>query len=110
MAKAFHEDLGMIYSFPMFVNLQVAFAMPLSCYAQHPNYLFCTMFPFPCILQHYIEFDIHTIIKLEKLLGVKSFHGFINHLLHYEAILLVFSSKLSLSSIVRTIAPTFLGC
>jgi hypothetical protein len=37
------------------------------------------MFPFLVILHHYAEFDIHTIIILEKLLGVRSFGGFINH-------------------------------
>jgi hypothetical protein len=29
--------------------------------------------PFPCILQHYAEFDIHTIVTLEKLFGATSF-------------------------------------
>jgi hypothetical protein len=38
------------------------------------------VFQFLCILQHYTEFDIHTIISLEKLLGVRSFSGYINHL------------------------------
>jgi hypothetical protein len=40
------------------------------------------VFPFPGILQHYIEFNIHTIITLEKLLGARSFGGFIGHLAH----------------------------
>jgi hypothetical protein len=30
---AFHENLGTIFSFPMFANPQVAFAMFLLCYA-----------------------------------------------------------------------------
>jgi hypothetical protein len=29
--------------------------------------------PFPCILQHSTEFDIHTIATLEKLFGATSF-------------------------------------
>jgi hypothetical protein len=38
------------------------------------------MFPFPGILQHYIEFNIHTITTLKKLFGAGSFGGFIGHL------------------------------
>jgi len=33
------------------------------------------MFPSLNTLQHYVEFDIHTITTLKKLLGVKSFGG-----------------------------------
>jgi hypothetical protein len=40
------------------------------------------MFPFLGILEHYAEFDICTITMLEKLYGVGSFGGFINHLAH----------------------------
>jgi hypothetical protein len=29
--------------------------------------------PFPCILQHSAEFDIHTVATLEKLFGATSF-------------------------------------
>ncbi len=48
-----------------------------------PNgYLFCTMFPFLGILQHDIKFDTRTIVTLEKLLGVGSLGGSINHLAH----------------------------
>jgi hypothetical protein len=38
------------------------------------------VFPFPSILQHYVEIHIHTITKLEKLFGVGSFGGFISQL------------------------------
>jgi hypothetical protein len=38
------------------------------------------MFPSLGILQHYVEFDIHTIVMLEKLLGVGSFGGSTGHL------------------------------
>jgi len=47
---------------------------------------------------------------LEKLFGVKSFGGFISHLLRREAIILVSLGKFGLPSIVRTMTPTFLGC
>jgi hypothetical protein len=50
------------------------------CYAQRPSYLLCAVFPSPSILQHYVEFDTHTIATLEKLLGAESFGGFIDHL------------------------------
>ncbi len=33
MAEAFHEDLGMISSLPMFADPQVAFVMLSLCYA-----------------------------------------------------------------------------
>jgi hypothetical protein len=52
VAKVIHEDLGMISSFPMFADPQVAFVMSLLCYAQPSSYLLHTMFPSPCILQH----------------------------------------------------------
>ncbi len=84
--------------------------MFLSCYAQRLGYLLHIMFPSPSILQHYVEFDICTITKLEKLLGVKSFGGIIGHLAYCQAIFVAFSGRLNLLSIVRTIAPTFLGC
>ncbi len=38
------------------------------------------------------------------------FGGSIGCLVHYQATLLVSSNGLGLSSMVRTIAPTFLGC
>ncbi len=79
MAETFHEDLRMIFNFPMLVDLQTAFAMFLLCHAEHLSNLFHTMFPFLGILQHYIEFNIHTIVTLEKLFGVGSFSGFIDH-------------------------------
>jgi hypothetical protein len=46
------------------------------CYAYQLGYLLQIAFPFPNILQHYVEFDIHTIIRLEKLFGVGFFGGF----------------------------------
>jgi hypothetical protein len=52
------------------------------CFAQHPSYLFHTMFPSLNTLQHYTKFDTHFITTLEMLLGVGSFGGFINHLAH----------------------------
>jgi hypothetical protein len=82
VAKAIHEDLEMIFSLLMLVDLQVGFAMLLLCYAQCPSYLLCTMFPSLGILQHYTKFNIHTIVMLENLSGARSFGGFNNHIIH----------------------------
>jgi hypothetical protein len=60
VVKALHEDLEMTSNFFTFVDPQVIFATYLLCYAQCLGYLLRTMFPFPNILQHYIELDIHT--------------------------------------------------
>jgi hypothetical protein len=38
------------------------------------------MFPSLSILQHYIKFDIRTIVMLEKLFDATSFGGCIGHL------------------------------
>jgi hypothetical protein len=79
MIKDFHEDLGTISSLLMLATFQVVFAMLSLCNAQRPNYLFHTMFPSPCILLDYVEFDVRTITTLYKLLGVRSFDGSIGH-------------------------------
>jgi len=50
MVEVLHEDLGMIFSFPMLVDLQVAFMMLSLYYAQHPCYLLHISFPSPSIL------------------------------------------------------------
>jgi hypothetical protein len=110
VVKALHENLEMTSNFLMFADLQATFAMFSLHYAQRLGYLLFTMFPSPSILQHYIEFDIHTIITLEKLLGAGSFGGYINHLTHHQAILLAFLGGLSLCFIIRTTTLTFLGC
>jgi hypothetical protein len=80
MIDFFHEDLGTIFSFLILVNLEATFAMFLLHYVEWSGYVLHTMFPSPCILQHYVEFDTHIIVTLEKLLSVKSFGGLINHL------------------------------
>jgi hypothetical protein len=36
--EALHENLGVIFSFPMLVDLHVAFAMLSLCYAWHPGF------------------------------------------------------------------------
>jgi len=110
VVKELHEDLWMLFNFPMITNLQTAFTMFSLCYAQRSSYLFFTMFPFPCILQHYTEFDTHAIIMLEMLLGAGSFGGSISPLTCRHATLLASSSKLGLPFVVWTISPTFLGC
>jgi hypothetical protein len=68
------------------------------------------MFPFLNILQHYVEFDIRTIITLEKIFGARFFDGSINYLVHCHAIFLVFSNGLNLLSMVQTIVLAFLKC
>jgi hypothetical protein len=62
------------------------------------------------ILQHYVEFDTHTIVTLEKLLNVGSFGGFINNLIRCSAILSVSLNELGLLSVVQTTTHAFLGC
>ncbi len=68
------------------------------------------MFPFLGILEHYVEFNINTIVTLEKLFGVRSFGGSIDHSDHHQYIFPVFLGKLGLPSVIRTITSTFLGC
>jgi hypothetical protein len=58
------------------------------------------MFPSLGILQHYVEFNIHTITRLEKLFGAGSFGGYISHLLCRQAIFFASSGKLNLLFIV----------
>jgi hypothetical protein len=80
VVEVLHEDFRMIFSLPMLVDPQMFFVMILLCYTQHRSYLLCTMFPSLGILQHYVKFNICTIITLEKLLDVGSFGGSIDHL------------------------------
>jgi len=110
VAKIFHEDLETISSFFMLAHPQATFAMFLLCYAQHLGYLFHTMFPSLIILQHHVEFNICTIIMLEKILGAGSFGGSINHLTHLQTTLHASSSELDLPSIVQATILAFLGC
>jgi hypothetical protein len=110
VVKACHEDLGTISSFPMFANPHVTFTMFSLCFAQRFSYLLHTMFPSLGIFQHYVEFNIHTITRLEKLLGAGSFGGYINHLVCHQATALTFSGKFNFLSIVWIIALTFLEC
>jgi hypothetical protein len=58
------------------------------------------MFPSPSTLQHYAKFNIHTITTLEKLLGVGTFGGFINHLIRRQATLPTSSGGFSFPSVV----------
>ncbi len=110
MAEALHEDLERIFSLPMFVDLQVVFAMFLLCYVQHPSYLFHIMFPSLGILLHYGKFDTHTIIMLEKLFGVGFFGSSINHLACHHDIFLASLNRLGFPFVVQIIALVFLGC
>ncbi len=67
------------------------------------------MFPSPGILQHYAKFESHTIIMLEKVFGVGSFNGSIDHLAHCHAILIFF--RVSLASLLwfKLLPPHFQG-
>jgi hypothetical protein len=47
---------------------------------------------------------------LEKILGAKSFGGFISHLAHHQATLFISLGNLSLLFIVWIVTPAFLGC
>jgi hypothetical protein len=64
------------------------------CYAQCLNYLLQIIFVSPSILQHYIEFDSHTMFTLEKLLGTWSFGITMSHLVYCKINLHVFSGGL----------------
>jgi hypothetical protein len=68
------------------------------------------MFPSLNILQHYIEFDTHSIISLEKLFDVKSFGGSIVHLVCFQAMFLVSLGKFNFLSVVQIVTLSFLGC
>ncbi len=80
------------------------------CYAQCLGYLFCTMFPSLSILQHYVEFNTHTIFTLEKLLNVGPFEGCFDHLVHCQTIFFISLGGLSLPFVVRIATPRFLKC
>ncbi len=105
VTKVLHEDLGTISSLPMFINLQMTFAMLSLCYPQCSGYLLHIAFPSPYILQHYAKFDTRTIVTLEKLLGVGSLGGFINHLACHQVALPIFSSRFSFLFVVWTTTP-----
>jgi len=109
VAKTLHEDLGMIFNFPMLVDFQTAFAMFLLCYAQCLGYLLRIMFPSLDILQHYVEFNIHTIITLEKLLGAGSFGGSINHLTCHQPLFLLLWAGLASLMWFGLLPPHFCG-
>jgi hypothetical protein len=68
------------------------------------------MFPSLGILQYYVESNICTTITLEKLLGVGSFGGFINHLICHHAIIPTSLGGFGLPYVVWTTTPTFLKC
>ncbi len=86
------------------------FFMLLLCHTQHLGCLLRIMFPSLGILQHYAEFDTRIKILWEKLLGTRSFGGFIGHLVRCQAIFLVSSSGFGLPFVVRIVALTFLRC
>ncbi len=100
----------MISNHFMLTDPQVAFTMLLLCYAQCCDYLLYIMFQFLGILQHYVKFNTCTTTTLEKLLGARSFGGFIDHLARLQGILFASSNGLDLPFVIQIIVPTFLGC
>jgi hypothetical protein len=68
------------------------------------------MFPSLGILHNYVKFNTHTIVTLEKSLGVGSFDGYIGHLLHCQTTFLASSDMFNLPFVVWTTTFTFLGC
>jgi hypothetical protein len=58
------------------------------------------MFPSPCVLQHYVKFNIHNIATLEKIFGMGFFGGFIGHLAYCHAIFFLFLGEFGLPSMV----------
>jgi len=58
------------------------------------------MFLSLCILQHYIEFDTHTIVSLEKLFDARFFGGSIGHLVCCQAMFLAYLGKLDFIFVV----------
>lgn len=50
----------------MLANPHATFIMLSLCYAQCPSYLLHIIFLFLGILQHYVEYDSHTIVTLKK--------------------------------------------
>jgi hypothetical protein len=68
------------------------------------------MFPSPCVLQHYVEFDIYTITMLEKLFGAGAYGGSIGHLAHHQATFPVSLGGLDLLSVVQIASFMFVGC
>ncbi len=100
ISEVHQENFSSNVSLPMFVDLQVAFAMFLFCYAQRPSYIQCNVFPSLGILQHYTNFDVHTIAMLEKLLGSGSFGTTMGHLACHKVIFVVFSGGLGLPLVV----------
>jgi hypothetical protein len=98
VVKVLHKDLGPIFNLRYLIFRELLacsrWAMPETF-----NYLLCTMFPFPAILQHYVKFNPHTIATLEKLLGVR----FLMVLLVTEFVVRVFSLlyQVSLASLLK---------
>jgi len=68
------------------------------------------MFPSLSSLQHYVEFDIHTITTLKELLGARSFGGSIGQLICHLVTFPASLGKLGLPFVVQTTSPTFFGC
>jgi hypothetical protein len=49
--------------------------------------MMCNLFSSPNIVQHYVKFNLHTIVTLEKLLGTRSFGTIMDHLVCHQVIL-----------------------
>jgi hypothetical protein len=61
-------------------------------------------------LQHYIKFDAHTIIMLEKLLRSRSFGIIMGHLAHCQVTIHASLGRLGLPLMIGHVALAFLRC
>jgi hypothetical protein len=62
--------------------------------------MICIVFSSPNIIQHYVKFNLHTIVTLEKLLGMGSFGTIMDHLVCHQVILPISLRGISLPLVV----------
>jgi len=72
--------------------------------------MMCTAFSSPNIVQHYVKFDLHTIVTLEKLLNTRSFSTIIDHLVFRQIILPTSLRGIGFHLVVQFVALVFLRC
>lgn len=64
----------------------------------------------PNIVQHYVKFDLSTIVALEKLLGTRAFNIIMDHLVSCQIILPTSLRGIGLPLVVQFVALIFWGC
>jgi hypothetical protein len=69
-----------------------------------------TVFSSPNIVQHYVKFNLSTIVALEKLLGTRSFNIIMDHLVCCQIILPTSLRGIGLPLVVQFVALIFLVC